>query len=492
MDVEQLLANCEKEQLHLSGQIQQFGALLVFDEASLTITHVSSNIDLFTRRKASTLVGDTINTLSWLTEDMLAGLDNQPGQRSVHFHHELDGQQCHVRLIRSEGAVVVELEHESPASNMPYLALEAELYPPSSSNWEERDYFNQLLTTLNSILPFQRLMLHRFESDWSGEVVAESGSDEMESYVGLKFPASDIPDIARRLYFQNPSRIIPNVDESPADIVGLNDSPPDLTWSDLRSVSPVHIQYLKNMQVGASFSIPLIISGKLWGIVACHDPSPLFLDLQTRNTAEKLVRHFCTLFNTYRSRQRLALLSSVNDIVDRIANVIKNDDTEQSCQQLANMLKDELNSSTTAVFFNDTWHQAGQKIDEALLEKLDRQIKNDFSDYIFATQNVMEQYGEDFSDDSIRGVLAIKPNFETRALRCYSFRLPEAQYTEWAGNPDKSLQKADSAGVLTPRSSFKKWTEVRGEACGEWSKKDQLLAKKVRAVILSRADKFLL
>ncbi len=493
MDVEELLANCEKEKLHLSGRIQAFGALIMFDEESQTITHVSENIAEFIGLDAQALLGESIDRLDWLQESMLSALDNQPGERSLHYHHIVADNTLHIRLIRSTGAILVELEKDNSPENLPsYQSLESELYPDAPGSWQADDYYDQLLKTLHSILPFHRLMLYRFDSDWVGEVVAEATSDDDKGYMGLKFPASDIPAIARRMYFQNPSRIIPHVDESPVDIVSHQEDIPDLTWSDLRSVSTVHIQYLRNMDVGASFSIPLIISGKLWGIVACHHPEPLFLDLLTRNTAEKLVRHFCTVFNTFRSRQRLALLSDIEKQVDEMVENLEEKSGEDSCQYLADILLKELDASSTALYLNDTWYQAGREIDTSLLNKLDRKVQNDLSDYIFQTQNVLKHYGEEYSEDAIRGILAIKPNFETQTLRCYAFRLPEAQYTEWAGNPDKSVQETDSAGMLSPRSSFKKWTEVRGEASREWTKENQLLAKKVRAVILRQADKFLL
>ncbi|WP_018982875.1 GAF domain-containing protein [Salinimonas chungwhensis] len=492
MGVSDLLANCEKEKLHLSGQIQSFGALLIIDTASLAITHASANIDAFIGQDATKLPGNSIEALNWLDESMLSSLGNVPGQRSLNYHQQVNGKSLHVRLIRAEGAVVVELEKDSPTENLPsYSKLEAQLYPDAPGGWQEEDYFIQLLSTLHSILPFHRLMLYRFDSDWVGEVVAEKTRGG-NGYMGLKFPASDIPAIARKLYFQNPSRIIPSVDSPASDILSQNGDIPDLTWSDLRSVSPVHAEYLKNMGVGASFSIPLIISDKLWGIVACHNPAPLFLDLQTRNAAEKLVRHFCTVFNSFRSRQRLSLLTNIDNQVDKIVSELNERSGEDSCQYMADILLEMLGASSTALYLNGAWYQAGQALDTALLNRLDRKVQNDLSDYIFQTQNISDEYGDEFSETGIRGVLAIKPNFETHTLRCYAFRLPEAQYTDWAGNPDKSVQQTDSAGVLSPRSSFEKWTQVRGEASRAWTKENQLLAKKVRAVILRQADKFLL
>lgn len=493
MNVSQLLANCEKEQLHLSGKIQSFGALIVLDEESLVVTHASRNIDNFIEGGVQNVLGADIGQLEWLREDMLSDLPQSPGQRVTFYDYVVGPHICHIRLIRSEGTVVIELEEaHRPQSFMSYQALEAGLYPGTDETWNEEDYFESLLSTLHEVLPYQRLMLYRFESDWVGEVVAESVSRGEKDYLGLKFPASDIPEIARRLYFQNPSRLIPDVKATAVDVVGLADNTVDLTWSDLRSVSPVHLQYLSNMDVGASYSIPLIISGKLWGIVACHNPQSVAMDVTSRQTAEKLAAQFCTLFNSYRSRQRLILLRNIEQRVDEMVRVLSGQDPQTSCQFLADILLYELNASSTALLLGGTWYQAGPRVDEKLLNQLDSEVKYEFSDYIFQTQNITENYGDELNHASIRGVLAIKPNFETMALRCYAFRMPEAQYSQWAGNPDKAEQKADASGTLSPRSSFEKWVEARGESSREWTRENVLLAKKVRAVILKEADKFLL
>ncbi|AXR05343.1 GAF domain-containing protein [Salinimonas sediminis] len=494
MDVTELLANCEKEALHLSGQIQSFGALLLLDEESQTVTHASANIEAYVEKDLEQLLGANFDVLEWLREDMLARLPQEPGQRITFYDYVVGPHICHIRLIRGEGAVVVELEQATtPQSFTSYQALEAKLYPEPDEQWQETDYFDNLLTTLHEVLPYRRLMLYRFESDWVGEVVAESVSDGEQDYLGLKFPASDIPAIARQMYFQNPSRMIPDVTAAAVDIVALKDSPvADLTWSDLRSVSPVHLQYLQNMDVGASYSIALIIGGKLWGIVACHHPCAVTMDVTSRQTAEKLVKQFCTLYNTYRSKTRLALLRNIEQRVDEMVRVLSGQDSVTSCQFLADILVYELSASSTALLLNGTWYQSGRTVDEAVLNQLDRQVKNDFSDYIFQTNNITQDYGDEFGHPAVRGVLAIKPNFETGSLRCYAFRVPEAQYIQWAGNPEKSQQKTNESGVLTPRLSFEKWTETRGEASREWTKENVLLAKKVRAVILREAGSFLL
>lgn len=491
MDVSELLANCEKEQLHLTGHIQPFCGLILVDEESQHITHVSGNIEVLTGLPAKQMLGETMATLSWLTDEDVQQLAHEPGARHYCFYRSVNGQEVHLRLLRSEQAIVIEIEPVRSQNAMHYHWLESQLYPPADVTWSDTQYYDALLETLQEALPFERLMLYQFDSDWVGEVVAER-SEYHKEYLGLKFPASDIPAIARKMYFQNPSRLIADISAEAVPVLSVNNSTPDLTWSDSRSVSPVHIQYLSNMNVQSSYSIPVIISGKLWGIVACHDPATKLLDAQHRHIAERLVKHFSTVYNGYRSKQRLSMLSRIEAKVNEMIAELSRLDANESCQYLADSLLEHMEGSTAAIYLNDQWFQAGDNIDPALLQALDKQVQRDFSDFIFCTHNVMEEYGDSFSEPAIRGLMAIKPNFESYTLRCYVFRVPEAQYTHWAGNPDKSLQQVSDDGVLSPRSSFKSWTEVRGEACRYWSRENELLAKKIRAVILRQADSLLL
>ena len=142
-------------------------------------------------------------------------------------------------------------------------------------------------------------MLYEFKADWSGEVLAERVTRSKGTYLGLRFPASDIPAVARALYAQTPYRHIPDVAGEPIAVLGAGGpgTSLDLTWSDLRSVSPVHREYLHNMQVAASFSVSVIVDGKLWGLVACHNPEPLRVPLATRMRCQELVAQFVAVLS---------------------------------------------------------------------------------------------------------------------------------------------------------------------------------------------------
>ncbi|WP_414829726.1 GAF domain-containing protein [Alteromonas sp. H39] len=482
-----IVANCEKEQLHLSGQIQNFGALLVADSESMQIRYVSDNTNDILGIKAETLVGQSLSEQTWFDTALCSEVGRSEGARVCRFDHRIGSKKVNLRVLRGENTFVVEAEPVNlQGSNWSLSELRAILYPPTHTEWKAKDYWEKLLTAISSVLPFHRLLLYRFEDDWTGEVISEHARKDDVEYLGLKFPASDIPQIARKMYFENPSRLIDHVDQPPVDILGDSDTPPDLTWSDLRSVSPVHAQYLRNMGITTSFSIPVILSGNLWGIVSCHHPSHLHVDAQSRYQSEQLVKHFCSIYATFLSRQRLSLLSTIDDKINSItAQMSLLDGSGEALTLLLNETTVTCSGTFSAVVMNGSWTCSTGDADIPLLNKIDKYFRQDTSDYILSNTNIRLLQGlEAIDEGDVRGVMVIKLDHSRDNTRLYIFRRPEKQLVEWAGNPDKSKAQVSETGSLSPRQSFEKWTEVKGEASLPWSKSDFLFAKKARVGLM--------
>ena len=287
--LEVLVQRCESEQLHLSGAIQSFGALIRIDADSGRITHASANLADFLGIEASGILGAPLESLPWLSVETLEKLPDQPGKsvviRSV---VDLPGRKVDGLAIRGPGCVLVELER-SDTSFEP-LSIQQLQTPLLSVPYDDDEValHHELLTqAFRSITGYDRIMIYRFHSDWSGEVIAETTTAALGSYLGLRFPASDIPQIARDLYMLNPSRMIPDARSQPVPVLGVDPAPPDLTWSDLRSVSPVHLEYLGHMGAGASFSVPIRVEQ-----AACGDWSPVTISAPVR-CRRTIVRHAC-------------------------------------------------------------------------------------------------------------------------------------------------------------------------------------------------------
>jgi len=159
---------------------------------------------------------------------------------------------------------------------------------------------------------YDRVMIYKFAEDWHGEVIAESKKSQLSSFYGHHFPASDIPEPARRLFTANWVRMISDVNYAPVKIIASSEEPLDLTLSALRSVSPIHIQYLHNMNVGASLTLSIICDGRLWGLIACHHLTAKYLPAHLRSVCTliaKMISSRVTAIEIEEQRAAFAVLS---------------------------------------------------------------------------------------------------------------------------------------------------------------------------------------
>ena len=293
---------CDREPIHLSGAVQPHGALLVLDAASFIVRAASENVAALCGlpdplgRSLSDLLGAEVATqvralrITGNPHDALPVRIDLPGSgRSPTVHYLV--------AHRSGPLLMLELEPAGPAQNTP--GASAEFFQ------RQRDAMKALLGVdevdeicrvtveeVRRLTGYDRVMVYRFEPDAHGHVIAEACSEDAEPFLGLHYPAGDIPRQARALYLRNSIRVIADVGYEPAAILGLPNGVPsdrlDLSMSVLRSVSPLHLQYLANMGVAATMTISLIVDNQLWGMIACHHDSPKQVDHAERLACEAL------------------------------------------------------------------------------------------------------------------------------------------------------------------------------------------------------------
>ena len=279
--------DCEREAIHSPGTIQPHGVLLALSEPDYTILHVSGSAAEHLGRSAESLLGLTLSEV--LGDEQVRRVRrvlNIDPRRPVHplgMELRVHGAACgafNAILHRHDGLVFIELEPISP-SQRPAAALFFALRGAALRIHDALSLEEACRISVEEVAQhtgFDRVMIYRFDADWSGEVIAEARSEDLPPYLGLHFPASDIPAQARRLYALNWVRIIPDVAYQPSAIVPpqnvLRGGALDLTFSVLRSVSPMHLAYLRDMGVRASMSISILREGALWGLIACHHRAP--------------------------------------------------------------------------------------------------------------------------------------------------------------------------------------------------------------------------
>lgn len=289
------LETCAREPIHIPGAIQPHGVLLVLKEPELTIVQASENTKLFFGEAADQLIGEKLDRL--LTKEQVDGIraalvsgdpaESNPlqlGFTGMHGSMALDGV-----LHQHDGFAILEFEpamSEGSANFVNFYKAVSKTTGRLQSALTLQTLLDEAATGVRQMTGFDRVMIYRFADGGEGEVIAESKAETVDPYFGLRYPASDIPEQARRLYTVSLIRCIPTVKYKPVPLVpSINITthrPTDLSHAGLRSVSPIHCEYLQNMGVAASMSVSIVRNGKLWGLVACHHSAPKSVPYETR------------------------------------------------------------------------------------------------------------------------------------------------------------------------------------------------------------------
>ncbi len=317
---------------------------------------------------------------------------------------------------------------------------------------------------------FDRVMLYRFQEDDSGVVIAEDKALELEPYLGQHFPASDIPKQARDLYLRNRIRLIPDAHYTPSaitpEINPVTGRPLDLTFSVLRSVSPVHLEYLANMDVAASMSLSLVIGGELWGLMACHHRTPRHIAQAVRGVCE-LFTHMISLqlgekLANEAQGERLRMRRVQARLVE--AMVWKDRPDRALIEGRPNLL-DYVPAGGAAVSWEGELTKLGATPTDEQLVSLVSWLNASVPEGVFVTDCLAAHYppAEDYANVA-SGLLALSVS---RAPRDYLlwFRPELCRTVTWAGNPTKPVDFADDGVHIGPRKSFAAWQEtVRGRS----------------------------
>jgi chemotaxis family two-component system sensor kinase Cph1 len=291
------LTNCDKEPIHIPGQIQSQGFLIVIDQDCIIRYH-SDNISLFIAGIGANLLGRHINDVETLIgnnepKDFIGqlikfGKNNKSFEQTNPFVTDVQGKPFYLVISPTDGYYLLEFEPAQSDLSIDVQKIIGRSISEMLADKNLQRLLDNSARQVKQIINYDRVMIYRFAEDGHGEVVAEDKNDNLDPWLGLHYPASDIPTQARELYKLNLTRLIANVHTTPSRIItdADNETPLNLTPSQLRAVSPIHIQYLKNMKVDSSFSISLIYKKELWGLIACHNYTPRFIDFKSRESSK--------------------------------------------------------------------------------------------------------------------------------------------------------------------------------------------------------------
>jgi light-regulated signal transduction histidine kinase (bacteriophytochrome) len=498
----QMVQNCDKEPIHIPGSIQPHGLLLVLQEPNLTILQVSANTQEHLGIPPKELLGQPISRL--LPQDQVdhlkAFLAKQGEDFDVPPLYALSIKSQHDQKLydgivhRSAGWLILELEpsefiEHTTYSSFYYYVKKSLMRLNSASHIE--DYCQRAVVEIRKICGFDRVMIYRFDENWNGQVIAEDRAEDVDSYQGLHFPASDIPKQARELYRINSIRLIVDVNYGPVPIIVDAQSPQcqaplDLSHSVLRSVSPVHIQYLKNMQVGASMSISILKNNQLWGLIACHHRSPHYVPYEVRSACDFLGQlvslQLSSLQEARDNAYRLHLKSIQSRFVEQMSREVHFID---GLLKYSPNLMDFLRATGAVVFHDGKISRLGRVPKESDLLRLFEWLQLKIQDDLFATHTLAEIFPEAQQYKEIAsGVLALA--FGPRRSSLVVWFRPEKIHTvNWAGNPTKqTFVSASGEMVLSPRNSFESWKETVRLQAERWDTCELEAAKELRGAII--------
>jgi light-regulated signal transduction histidine kinase (bacteriophytochrome) len=471
------LIACDGEPIHIPGSIQPHGLLLVAD-ATGRIVQVAGDVEglLGTSQRGtlSDLIGAGLAARAGAGPTFLGKLTAASGER-------LD-----VTAHRTGEHILVELE-PAAIEPLPAAVILADL-DAAAATFLRTDSLQTLCDAaaveFRKLTGFDRVMIYRFLEDESGRVLAEDRRTNLNSFLNHHFPASDIPRQARALYVRNHVRVIPDVAYLPAplrpqvpELVSL-----DLSDSALRSVSPIHIQYLQNMGVAASASVSIVTDGVLWGLVACHHETPRHLSYDIRAAcralAGGLARQIKAKEEAEGYRERIRLRSFEDDIVQLLSREGSLDDSlSNHLDEVGRMLR----SDGVAVLRGQELVRGGATPDEGAIRALAALVLRRPADSTFHTDRLSEIHPEaEPYQATASGLLSIVLSAEEPWVLLW-FRAEQIEVVEWAGNPHK--QAAGPKGVLTPRASFAAWREtVRGRS-RRWTLPEIEAAGRLRSAV---------
>lgn len=491
------LSNCDNEPIHTPGAIQSHGFLIVLDK-SFIITYHSQNVSKFLVGIPSAILGRAISEIepligkneppNFIHQLITFGKTNGFSQTNP-FNTDINGKPFYLIISQSDDLYTLEFE---PATSEKKLDVQRMIGSSISEMLADKNLSNLLNNTaqqVKKVINYDRVMIYRFAADGHGEVIAESKNDDLDSWLGLHYPASDIPKQARELYKINLTRLIADVHADPSRIVTTTEENSrllNLTNAQLRAVSPIHIQYLKNMKVASSFSISLMYKDELWGLIACHNYSPCFIDFKSRQSAQLIGQILSSALEFRHEEENQKVKERYKAAVDDlIRQMQKSSSVEEALTANRTTLLDITDATGTVLVFENNITTVGLTPDNSQLEKLLAWIKMNINGSIFHTNHLSSVYvGAANYADKASGMLVIILSRELNEYVIW-FKPELLQEIKWAGNPDKPAE-ITGQGLLhiSPRRSFEAWSETVSKTSLKWSHEEIQSVMRLKAEII--------
>ncbi|PWB35319.1 histidine kinase [Pseudomonas sp. SDI] len=485
---EQLLANCANEPIQYPGAIQPHGVLLTLSEPNFEVQQVSANVGQLLGLEAAQVLGKTLNAVIGprLAKAVRQQVEADQLDELMPLAMKVNSTEFEGFVHRHQGLLILEMEVRARTvgdQQGPLSRLLQRLQATKSLD----ELYDASVREIQRMTGYDRVLIYRFEEEGHGQVMAEASSPGMELFKGLFFPASDIPQQARQLYQSNWLRIIPNAAYQPVPLVPTlrpdSQAPLDLSFAALRSVSPIHCQYMQNMGVLSSMSISLLKGGKLWGLISCGHRQPLHVPSEMRSACKTIGQVLSLQISALESLQLAAQREEKLDALEQLVAAMAAEEGSvfDGLAARPELLMALVGAGGVAIIDDQQLHTAGQCPSPQQIRALHQWITAQGKS-VFATHALSRVYPSAAGFPAIAsGVLAFTlPKPVDNGILWFR---PEVKDTiNWSGDPSKPLQlETSETGLrLRPRTSFEIWKVEMQGISRKWQHGDQFAANDLR------------
>jgi light-regulated signal transduction histidine kinase (bacteriophytochrome) len=463
------LTNCDQEPIHIPGKIQPHGFLIGLT-AEWKIDFCTDNISSFVDVVHTQALGKTFAAVfgTKAKNQIFDYINEDKIQDAFPLEIELDGKLFQISIHKSYDIYVLEAEPQFDKEKLADVYTQTIQFVTQMNNTKSlKDLCALVAQGTREITGYDRVMIYRFDEQYNGEVFAENCREDLEPFLGLHYPHTDIPVQARELYIKNQLRLIVDIDYEPVPIFTVDDQENknlDLSLSVLRSTSPIHVEYLKNMGVGATLTISLIHRDRLWGLIACHHYSKKNISPEIR-LAAKLQGQFITSqidirqsndenINARKSSEALEYLTALELplVEDTLKTIVKTPELLQIC-----------NAAGVVIVFRDKIYKNGLAPSDEQINTLITSINEVKINQLFSTNKISDHFPQLEKCSNFTGIIYHPLGSSDFIIWSRPETISEIN---WGGDPEKSIIK-DRTG-LHPRNSFNIWKQIVKDQSSNW------------------------
>lgn len=487
------LTNCDREPIHIPGRTQSHGFLIATNGRGI-ITHCSENIVEFTGVKAQSILGQHNRILDPLigqreNDGFLSQIialasnggdflpSNPYATRISHFPWDISISQSGNHYLFD-----FEPERSDLADN-----LQAQIGRALSEMLADKELsriLKGISINIRKIIGYDRVMIYKFHEDDHGEVVAEAKKAELGSWLGLHYPASDIPKQARQLYLVNLVRLIADVHTPPINLLSREETPLDLTASSLRAVSPIHIQYLKNMGVASSFSVSIVDNDRLWGLIACHNYTPRFINFRQRESARLVGQVLSSAISFRQAEEDQQMARKFEVHIGELTHYLSRDiDIPEALIGQSTTLLNITQAEGAALFFEGRIYLTGSTPEPGFVQEIIQWLSARPED-IFHSDSLLSYFPDANPHKAVvSGLLSCRISRESNEFLLW-FKPEFISTVAWAGNPEKPVEVSNGLATISPRQSFAAWNQLVSEHSRPWLKAEIQSVRALRDEII--------